>query len=164
MDPYVEGPGLWATVHSSMIGEIARQLAPKLRPKYVQMTQQRFVTDWGEADEGISIAKTDLYPDVAVATVGRRSTRAPQREQTIAPVRVLTAMPSRLPQSSIEIRDVKGRNLVAAIELLSPVNKRGRSRQEYIERRNKMLASTAHLIEIDLSWASKRLKASSRRK
>jgi hypothetical protein len=121
------------------------------------MTQQRFVTDWGETDDGIAIAQRELYPDVAVASAGRRVTRAPQRGRSPLPVRVRTAMPSRVPQSSIEIRDVKGRSLVAAIELLSPVNKRGRSRHEYIDRRNKILASTAHLIEIDLLRAGQRV-------
>ena len=40
MDPYLEGP-LWTTVHSNLVEEIARQLAPKLRPKYLALTNQR---------------------------------------------------------------------------------------------------------------------------
>lgn len=33
MDPYLEGP-LWTTVRTSLVNEISRQLAPKLRPKH----------------------------------------------------------------------------------------------------------------------------------
>jgi hypothetical protein len=42
MDPYLEGP-LWTTVQSSLIVEIARQLAPKLRSKYSVLPQERII-------------------------------------------------------------------------------------------------------------------------
>jgi hypothetical protein len=42
MDPYLEG-ARWMTVHAQLTAEIARQLAPKLRPKYVALTTERFV-------------------------------------------------------------------------------------------------------------------------
>lgn len=42
MDLYLEGP-LWTTVQSNLVEEIARQLAPKLRPKYLALTNQRVV-------------------------------------------------------------------------------------------------------------------------
>lgn len=44
MDPYLEG-SLWATAHPQLSVEIARQLAPKLRPKYVALPNERFVVD-----------------------------------------------------------------------------------------------------------------------
>jgi hypothetical protein len=40
--------------------------------------------------------------------------------------------------------------LVTAIEILSPTNKRGEGYQEYLDKRRRLLLSTAHLIEIDL--------------
>ncbi|MBI4601887.1 MAG: DUF4058 family protein, partial [Planctomycetes bacterium] len=33
MDPYLEET--WMGVHSQLVAEIARQLAPKLRPRYI---------------------------------------------------------------------------------------------------------------------------------
>ena len=36
MDPYLEGP-LWVSVHTALIVEFAKQLAPKLEPKYVAL-------------------------------------------------------------------------------------------------------------------------------
>jgi hypothetical protein len=50
----------------------------------------------------------------------------------------------------VEIRDAAERELVAAIEVLSPTNKRGDGRQEYLVKRQRILLSLAHLIEIDL--------------
>jgi Protein of unknown function (DUF4058) len=42
MDPYLEGD-LWTTLHTDLCAEIARQLAPKLRPKYVALSTRRVV-------------------------------------------------------------------------------------------------------------------------
>ena len=51
----------------------------------------------------------------------------------------------------LEIRDRRNRQLVTVIELLSPANKRpGGDRDQYLAKRQKVLASTAHLVEIDL--------------
>jgi Protein of unknown function (DUF4058) len=51
---------------------------------------------------------------------------------------------------TVEIRDTANRQLVTAIELLSPSNKRGDGRAEYLAKRRRILLSTAHLMEIDL--------------
>ncbi len=51
----------------------------------------------------------------------------------------------------VEIRDRRNRQLVTGIELLSPANKRpGGDRDQYLAKRQRILASTAHLVEIDL--------------
>jgi hypothetical protein len=51
---------------------------------------------------------------------------------------------------SLEIRDVAHRELVTTLEILSPPNKRGEGYQEYLDKRGRILHSSAHLIEIDL--------------
>ena len=64
-------------------------------------------------------------------------------------VRVPMEVPTRLVSVYIRLRETA--RLVAVIELLSPVNKRrGRGRQEYIEKRRTFLKSPIHFIEIDL--------------
>lgn len=56
----------------------------------------------------------------------------------------------------LEIRDRERRRLVTAIELLSRTNKRGGlGRRQYM--RNRLLRSTAHLVEIDLLHGGRRL-------
>ncbi len=53
--------------------------------------------------------------------------------------------------SCVEVRDRRNRQLVALIELLSPANKQpGSNRDQYLARRNEILAGPAHLVEIDL--------------
>jgi len=63
MDPYLEGSE-WNSVHVALSAEMARQLAPKVRPKYIVRTARRFVTDM---PEDIAVTAGDLYPDVNVA-------------------------------------------------------------------------------------------------
>lgn len=101
MDPYLEG-SLWTTLHFGLSAEIVRQLAPKLRPRYLVLPAERFVME---------------TPESLV---------------------------------TIEIRDTTKRQLVTAIEVLSPTNKHGDGRDEYLAKRRRILLSTAHLIEIDL--------------
>jgi hypothetical protein len=66
-------------------------------------------------------------------------------------------MGEKAPHYWVEIWDAKRRTLVTAIELLSPFNKHGQGRLEYLQKRDALLASPAHLIEIDLLRKGRRL-------
>lgn len=44
MDPYLEG-SLWITVHYQLIAEIARQLAPRISPRYLALTGEHLFLD-----------------------------------------------------------------------------------------------------------------------
>jgi hypothetical protein len=67
-----------------------------------------------------------------------------------APLTMATVIPTPITHRSVEIRDVANRQLVCAIEVLSPANKRGHGRRKYLLKRGRILQSSAHLIEIDL--------------
>jgi uncharacterized protein DUF4058 len=152
MDPYLEG-SLWSSVHAALITQIAVQLSPRLRPRYIALLQKRFVTDMYDPEEelGIEVAREGAvtYPDVAIATKEAGVTKASSLTLE-APLRMQTVMPESVPTHTVEIRDVQKRKLVTAIEVLSPVNKRGEGRREYLERRQRYLTSPTHLVEIDL--------------
>ena len=53
-------------------------------------------------------------------------------------------------QSYIEVKDAATKEVVTVIELLSPANKVGESRQKYLGKRQQILESVTHLVEIDL--------------
>lgn len=146
MDPYLEG-ALWTTLHHSLATEIVRQLAPQLRPHYVALPVERFVMDFVG---GVSVTTASIYPDVAV-TEAQPHTPAHAGATTVsAPLRLATIMPEAVPHVSIEIRETRQRQLVTAIEILSPTNKRGEGRREYVTKRQRLLLSAVHLMEIDL--------------
>ena len=154
MDPWLEGP-LWSTMHSQLAAEIARQLSPRLLPRYVALTNEWFVL----ADpEGVSISTPDLYPDVGIQETRRiRESDDATATAVASPVQLTTVMPARIPQVSVEIRDTERRRLVTAIELLSPSNKRGKGRRQYRERRRRIFSTSAHLLEIDLLRKGRRV-------
>ncbi len=154
MDPYLEG-SLWTTLHHGLGSEIVRHLAPKLRPRYVALPVERFVM---ELNEGVGITTTSAYPDVAVATAQTESPALEQEVTTVAaPLRLATVIPEAVPHVSIEIRDTQQRHLVTAIEILSPTNKRGEGIREYLTKRQRLLLSAVHLLEIDLLRQGRRV-------
>src|ERR1700722_9192724 len=89
MDPYLEGDD-WTSFHTHFATEIARQLTPRLRPKYIALPEKRFDV----MDEG-DIAIESIYPDVGVAgvstavkeTIGEAAAKAPYRLQTVMEAR-----------------------------------------------------------------------------
>ncbi|MCI0395425.1 MAG: DUF4058 family protein [Chloroflexi bacterium] len=154
MDPNLEGP-LWTTLHFSLGAEIVRQLAPRLRPRYVVLPVERFVL---EISSDLSPVTTTIYPDVAVTEGSPRPSSIVGAAATItAPLHLATVMPTPVPHVSIEVRDAANRQLVTVIEILPPTNKRGEGREEYLVRRQRILLSRAHLLEIDLLRSGQRV-------
>lgn len=156
MDPYLEGE-MWQEFHETLAGEIRAQLLPKLAPKYVALLAKRYVVQHVSSDlMGIATERV-IYPDVHVAKPG------------VAEVAVAYGMPEptvelfspfdeQVPIPSIEIRDVANRTLVTAIEILSPVNKRGQGARDYNQRRMELLQTRTHLLEIDLLRGGERIE------
>jgi hypothetical protein len=145
MDPYLEG-SLWTTVHAQLCAEIARQLAPRLRPRYLALTNERFVLT---VQDGVGVT-TSVYPDAGVTQARPQPVAGSAAAPAPAPLRLATVIPEAVPHQTVEIRDAANRQLVTAIEVLSPTNKRGEGREEYLTKRRRLLLSTAHLMEIDL--------------
>ena len=158
MDPYLEGPD-WQSFHTVLIAEFGRQLTPKLLPKYVTLVGQREVlTIRGPDGEP---ADATMYADVAIAKPAA-AVAADEGELTggvavAAPARVRTVIGQPAAERFLEIRDAKDRRLVTLIEVLSPTNKRGNGHLAYVDKRNHVLRSDTHLIEVDLHHAGHRV-------
>jgi hypothetical protein len=153
MDPYLEGD-LWTTFHSQLAAEVARQLAPKLAPKYVALTEKRYLLDSGDDFE---VLVQGRYPDVGIVETTRKGRSSKAATGLSAPIEIATVMAAPVPHFWVEVRDARRRRLVTLIELLSPANKRGRTRKQYLRKRNRVLASAVHLLEIDLVRQGKRV-------
>jgi hypothetical protein len=152
MDPYLEG-ALWTTFHFAFGAEIVRQLAPRLRPRYLVLPVERFVID---TFDDIAIT-TNIYPDVGVAKSTREASAVYAPTVMDSPLHLATVIPEAVPHVAIEIRDTANRQLVTAIDILSPTNKRADGRMEYLSKRRHILLSTTHLLEIDLLRQGRRL-------
>lgn len=156
MDPYLEGP-LWTSVHSQIAVEIARQLTPKLVPKYAALTERRVVMALPDVEDGIAISTAGIRPDAAIVTEAAPRVGGAAAVTVEAPVELDTLLPEPVPQLTVEIRDTESRVLVTAIEVLSPWNKAGDGYDEYLAKRSKLLLSSAHLMEIDLLRSGERV-------
>lgn len=152
MDPYLEG-NLWTSVHGDLATTIARQLVPRLRPKYVALTERKYISG---AWEEVMISAGSMRPDVAVRRSRGRQIQSGGGVAVAGSVKLRTYRGTKVPHFRIAIRDVHERQLVTAIELLSPTNK-GSGRRDYLRKRRRFLHSTAHLLEIDLHHQGKRI-------
>lgn len=149
MDPYLEAPDLWPDFHNNLAPEIQGQLNPQITPKYVARLVPRLSYDV------IDIGRTHTaLPDVGV---WRRP--FPGRESGVSVATsigrfVESAIPLEQPMrfNSVEIRKTNSGELVTAIEILSPSNKRRGhdDHQTYLKKRRELLRSEANLVEIDL--------------
>lgn len=153
MDPYLEG-SLWMSVHAQLASVFIRQLNPQIRPRYIALQTRRFVKDLPGV-EGLMIGEN--IPDVSVhrqrpAQPGPRVAGA-----LVAPLRMTTVMRTPVPHVTVQVRDTERRHLVAAIEILSPTNKRKEGRHEHLRRRDRFLDSDVHLLEIDLLRKGRRV-------
>ncbi|MFO0968707.1 MAG: DUF4058 family protein [Gemmataceae bacterium] len=145
MDPYLEGE-LWTNFHTQFAVEIARLLTPLLRPRYVALTQKRFIA---ETFDETATTISSIYPDIGVAETTRGDLSA-SAVAVATPLETVSLLPEEVPHVWVEIQDVQARKLVTSIEFLSPTNKRGEGREEYLKKRAAVLRSEANLLELDL--------------
>jgi Protein of unknown function (DUF4058) len=149
MDPYLEAPEHWHNVHHGLINAIAADLNTNLPEGFA-----------AEIEEKVYVLYPDgYYPDVVVL---RQETPAPipiPNTTSASGNTILAPTPSlyvelrqeeiRLPVIHI-VATTAPDVVVTAIEVLSPVNKRGEGNIQYAEKRDLLLQSDTHLLEIDL--------------
>ncbi len=165
MDPFIEANGLWEDFHDDLIGEIKRALAGVLPERYyVQTGQRSYIVVAGVDEKKIHLFK----PDVGVLSpTGRErkprngSSTAVIEEQSTDEVTVRAFIDEEYRENFIEIfeEEESQPQLVTCLEILSPSNKRARSkgRKIYLRKRNARLLGTAHFVEIDLLRTGKRM-------
>ncbi|MBD2093272.1 DUF4058 family protein [Microcoleus sp. FACHB-1515] len=147
MNPYLENPELWSEVHSRLIVAIADDLTDHLSEKYRVAIEKRIYLSG--ADDSVLVG----IPDVSI--VSKQPQNQPVATATLTqsaePITVTVPLTEEVQERYLEIREVATGAVVTAIEILSPKNKRaGEGRQAYERKRNQVLASLTHLVEIDL--------------
>ena len=150
MDPYLEGY-LWPDVHSRLAAVIAELVGAQIAPKYVARIELYTVSDTApEEDIGI------MYPDVEVFknidVVKEPASPLYDKKASFSPptIDIPTTQPIEVRIPVIEIRDRANNQLITAIEILSPVNKRKPGLLPYREKRDSLHYAGVHLLEIDL--------------
>ena len=154
VDPFVEGSGRWKPFHDRFINVAQSMILPNLSEEYdcdvevdivlrERSAEERLAgrADWavrGGPDGGSSDGGT------AVATVPKRNAfpvAAVQEEHLL----------------SLRLTDRNHERIVCVVELLSPSNKTGGDRDQYYTKRQNVVRSDAHFVEIDLLRRGRRM-------
>ncbi|NJK52113.1 MAG: DUF4058 family protein [Leptolyngbyaceae cyanobacterium SU_3_3] len=148
MNPYLEHPDFWPEVHHLLIGVLAESLNPQLLPKYRVAIEKRVYQMSGDDVLLVGI------PDVTVER-SRTLSNPKESQGTVAapskPAIVTVPMPVEVREGYLEVRETATQTVVTVIEILSPTNKRpGKGRETYETKREAILGSRTHLVEIDL--------------
>jgi Protein of unknown function (DUF4058) len=161
MNPFLEQDAFWQDFHLEFLPAIRERLVAQVRPKYIVMFDEHaYVQETlperrrllGRAD--VSLARAPKPRARATAGVGLLE--APT--QVRIPVQDVRRVPF------LEVRDRLGRELITVLELLSPANKRGGAdREQYMAKREQLLSTAVHFLEIDLLRGGRRMPLENRR-
>ncbi len=147
MDLFLEEPSEWSSIHAWFITTLSEQLADLVSPNFfVKIEQRVYITSLDNPQ------KRPLVPDVYVIT------DAPRQAGVAVAAGVIAAPTLIEPLYEPEIRDTGQRELVATLEILSPFNKTSGTpgRQAFLHKRQTVMASKVHWLEIDLLRAGER--------
>jgi len=162
MDPYLENPEIFPDFHDSAITYLREALQASLPAPYFAALGRRV---W------IEVSRRSVGPDVQIQRqrVGVTSTRqevatgsAVATQLVARPFMVKVAHDEfREPFVEIYTRGDDGKRLVTSIEILSLSNKTPgeQGRELYLRKQKEILASKAHLVEIDLLRAGEHVSA-----
>ena len=157
LDPFIENQE-WTDFHHALIEMISELLVPEVEPRYLVRVERRVYVEHAVDDESDFVAVG--ISDVAVVeAAGALSQPHASAVATLEPVKCVLPMPVTRRESYLVIRDRENRDVVTVVEVLSPANKRSGSdgRREYLEKRDEILQSQSHLVEIDLLRGGERL-------
>lgn len=143
MDPYLEERSLWPDVHSSLISYIREVLQPQVRPKYIARI--------GERIELASVQKGYIPDVMIVQPPGNPARSVAQAGVMVADEPITLAFleeERHIPYIEIIYRATG--DVVTVIEVISPANKSGEGRNEYLRKQKDLLNSQVNLVEIDL--------------
>lgn len=160
MDPFLELHE-WEDFHTTFNTVMRELLSPRLAPRYVVRAERRvYVESPGEADPSFR------WPDVTIARRGDAAgatVAAAEIVETLNPFECEVPMPEERREVYLVVRVAETMEVVTVIETLSPANKRpgGDGRREYLEKRDELLQSESHLVELDLLRGGARLPMSS---
>ncbi|NUM45264.1 MAG: DUF4058 family protein [Anaerolineales bacterium] len=156
IDPWLEQPGVWKNLHTSLITGLRDHLTTLLAPRYfVDIEQRTYITSvWPE-----EIVEPDVHivrePPATYAVLEMDTPPKPQvltGDILQGGIPVWVTLPEvEVVERFLEVRKPKSGEVITVIEILSPTNKRtGIGRTQYEAKRQQILQSQTHLLEIDL--------------
>ena len=163
MDPFLEDPGQFPTLHSLLISAMCSQFQRTLPEGYLASVSERVWIGDGprnvESDTHVlrsaGAAPSPAFGDGGGGNGGGGNggggTATLVAADTIPVVVTATSDPHRERFVEVRARADGEERVVAVLEILSPANKRrGPGRDSYLAKQHEVLGTRQHLIEIDL--------------
>ncbi len=147
MNPYLEHPDRWSTAQNRLIVALADFLTPELLPKYQVDIEKRIYEVIGLNTLLVGRADVSVQQSKDFTQAERIATGVSAIAQ---PIKVSLPMPEEVREAYLEVKEVATQAVITTIEILSPTNKRGNGREKYENKRQQVLNSQTHLVEIDL--------------
>ncbi len=155
MDPYLENPLRWSGVHSKLINAAQEALVAELRPRYIVNIEERVYVS-SEEDPVLARKVPDIH--IVSGRLNAPRTKRPEMESGVSsaavaePINTITLFDMEVIERYLDIEDVTDHRVVTTIEFLSPANKTSNSsgRDSYLKKRNLIMRSDVHFVEIDL--------------
>ena len=147
VDPFIEGQGVSHDFHQTFVVTWRELLMRKLPTNYIARVEEHVYLDRG--GEGEELQRR--IPDVLVE---QRAAKGQPRDVsgaiTLEPTVLQNIIGDPIREAYIEVVRRGDNSLVAVLELLSPANKSGSGRGEYLLKRDQILRGPAHLVEVDV--------------
>ncbi len=155
MDPFLEVPAGSRGLHHRLLTSISNYLTERVSPAfYVDIEETVYISELGDP------GRRAIAPDVYVA----REPTGPYRPagegdiEITAPTIVEPLVDAEIHDEFLSVYDTESRTVVTVLELLSPANKvsGAQGRAAFLRKREEVMHSNAHWIEIDLLRAGER--------
>ena len=160
MDPYLESPRHWKDFHSRLINVLSEVIQRRLPPNYHATINEDVLLVEPEP----ASPRKEVGPDVLVM---RDTFRSPGHVERPGAAAVAEPEPVIIPnvvrldpnvEPFVEIRHLPDQEVVTVLELLSPTNKTGTGRGQYLGKRDRLLRDEINLVELDLIRGGQRLR------
>ena len=167
MDPYLEDPHDWPDFHSSLakenslakdIRDVLNETLPSTDFAQVETRKETYLDVHGGGDVGVRV------PDTSIETTDNFAggTAIAVADAAVEPETPFEACIEVIPEvrfAGVYVRDTsRDRDVVTAIEILSPANERpGPDRLAYERKRTRILETSTALVEVDLLRAGRRV-------
>jgi hypothetical protein len=158
MDPFLENQE-WQDFHTDFNVALRAALIGQIEPRYIVRVERRVYVEFPSHVEDPRVRIADAAILVSeTPTAGFDPSRGAAATTSVATAVCELPMPEEQRETYLVIRERQTREIVTVIETLSPANKRrGDGRREYLQKREEVLQSQAHLVELDLLRGGERL-------
>jgi hypothetical protein len=161
MDPFLESQE-WEDFHTTLNTVVRESLSSRLEPRYVVRVERRVYVESYPDDIRPSANPSFFRSDAVVlgtAETGGGTAVSAGPATMVEPFECELPMPEERREAYLVIRFRETMEVVTVLETLSPANKRpgGDGRREYLQKREVILQSPSHLVELDLLRGGLRL-------